>query len=51
MINNPLISIPYRYLFVLGINIACIGMVTIVLSSDKTADVKYKTLSNVKMKK
>jgi hypothetical protein len=50
-VYSPLIAIPYRYLFVLGINIACIGMGTIVLSSGKTADVKYKTLSNVKVKK
>ena len=51
IVNSPFISIPYRYLFVLGINIACIGMGTIVLSFGKTADVKSQTLSNVKVKK
>lgn len=51
IVNSPFISIPYRYLFVLGINIACIGMGTIVLSSGKSADVKSQPLSNVKMKK
>jgi hypothetical protein len=51
IVNSPFISIPYRYLFVLGIHIACIGMGTIVLSSGKTADVKSQTLSIVKVKK
>jgi len=51
IVNSPFISIPYRYLFVLGINIACVGMGTIVLSSGKSADVKSQTLSNVTVKK
>jgi len=49
IVTSPFLSIPYRYLFVLGINIACIGMATIVLSSGKSADVTSQTMSNVKV--
>ncbi len=32
---SPLIAIPYRYLFVLGVILVCTGMGTIVLTRDK----------------
>ncbi|MEN8263501.1 MAG: hypothetical protein ABFR82_08570 [Nitrospirota bacterium] len=50
LLSSPLITVPYRYLFVLGINLACIGAGTIVLSSGK-ASVKPETLTDVEMKK
>ena len=49
--NMVLSGIPYRYLFVLGINLACIGAGTIVLSSGKSDAVKSQTLADVKIKK
>ena len=40
VVDTPFLTIPYRYLFVLGINITCIGMATVVLSSGKAGDKK-----------
>lgn len=32
---SPLIAIPYKYLFALGVTLVCVGIGTIVLSRDK----------------
>jgi len=40
IVNIPFISFPYRYLFSFGIIAACIGIGTVILSSDKPAGIK-----------